>query len=1097
MTAHEFPDRGIVVNAPDQVRVEFVPEAGGVGGAPRLRTIAKRGRRGEGTEAGLADALTRAGFVRIDSIDFQAPGGARRAALGVPTIDVTVEAKEEAVVLVESDDGAYHWVFPTLPPGGARGGVSTLRRFELRSRAAADKPGTRSIFSGLANDIRAWVLRFAFSKIVKGAASYIDGDGPFGLVSLQSDDVETWVAGPVTALATPAGEAARVLLLLHGTFSSTKGFRQLTETPDGRAFLANARSLYQAVLGFDHKTLGEDAPTNAAALVQALTAIAPAGGLIVDAVAHSRGGLVLRSAIETLPIGGPLRFDRVVFVGCPLAGTHLAEQKNWRSLADLYATLGISAAKFTAPGGQLSAAILTTTGLLAGLCRFVQALAVSAVDEDNVPGLASMKPGGALVSALAAAQRRETGTAYAAITSDFEPSALSVLESPLNTLKALAADQFMDDLFQGDNDLVVDTASMTVFAPYSGEAGGALALGRNPNAYHTVYFAQAKVITAIREWLRLPGLSHVAPPPQAAPEDESSPKRRSVRRSPQRGDVFVGKANGGARPSEIFHGARPKAYADTAEGLTTPDDGDLPKGRQPMDADRPKASPGADVACNFSAQMPPSMVVGGEVELKVKISREELNVAIDAASKAGKAAVDPKTPLDLRIVAISGCEIVAGEKQRYAVPIVGAKVEHVARVRGKNAGQARISVEVTQSGRGVISFLLEPVVVQAPGELLEVKATATVAAIVKDSPLILRIYESSTNDGKFELKFIADCDNPPINQDATKIGELGPRLDAVSEKIFQEIEQAPIGDNPDFTRFEKRLFDLGRKIGRELIPEDISSSIWNNRDAIKAIQVVSGSCRLPWELARIAAPDGAGEPDFALAEAGLMRWLPNCPWPGPKLDLQRFVIVRPTYDGADGLNELKGAVEEVDEIKKVIINPAPTELGADEVILDQTFSGASPFDVFHFAGHGGAGTSFMNGAEIFLDAKNGSRDTITDEMVKQRFRRPEGSFPLIFLNACQAGRTTRSFIGLDGFANAFLMPVSKRGAAAFISSLWSVDDLKAKFFASEFYRTLLAGEPLVEAVKAARRASRDGRELTWLAYTVYGDPFARIAHKRS
>ena len=98
----------------------------------------------------------------------------------------------------------------------------------------------------------------------------------------------------------------------------------------------------------------------------------------------------------------------------------------------------------------------------------------------------------------------------------------------------------------------------------------------------------------------------------------------------------------------------------------------------------------------------------------------------------------------------------------------------------------------------------------------------------------------------------------------------------------------------------------------------------------------------------------------------------------------------------------------------------------------------------------------------------------------------------MFINACQTGRTGAGLGGVGGFADAFLRPGSKCGAGAFIGALWSVDDKLAFGFAETFYVALKAGKTLVEAAQAARDLAKTKQEFTWLAYTVYGNPFARV-----
>ena len=55
---------------------------------------------------------------------------------------------------------------------------------------------------------------------------------------------------------------------------------------------------------------------------------------------------------------------------------------------------------------------------------------------------------------------------------------------------------------------------------------------------------------------------------------------------------------------------------------------------------------------------------------------------------------------------------------------------------------------------------------------------------------------------------------------------------------------------------------------------------------------------------------------------------------------------------------------------------------------------------------------------------------------------PDGNRAVIVLDACQVGRLGFKLTGIDGFAQAFL----KRGAGAFVGTLWPVVDHLARTF---------------------------------------------------
>lgn len=118
----------------------------------------------------------------------------------------------------------------------------------------------------------------------------------------------------------------------------------------------------------------------------------------------------------------------------------------------------------------------------------------------------------------------------------------------------------------------------------------------------------------------------------------------------------------------------------------------------------------------------------------------------------------------------------------------------------------------------------------------------------------------------------------------------------------------------------------------------------------------------------------------------------------------------------------------------------------------------------------------------------------------QKIRRLTEGRPLVFLNACQSGRTANEdqpsrtdylLEPAEGLASAFLYG----GALACIGSLWPIYDKPAAEFALEFYRKALEGYMLGEAMRLARveikRQHPD--QVTWAAFALYGDATFRLA----
>ena len=152
-----------------------------------------------------------------------------------------------------------------------------------------------------------------------------------------------------------------------------------------------------------------------------------------------------------------------------------------------------------------------------------------AAEGDVVPGLKAMVPGGAFVKEINKTQQGQpgAGTNWYVISSNFHVKLFDDSHHPPEFPRELVvklAEGFVDRLFGGDNDLVVDVSSMdAIDSKVGGFVRDGLALGENDTVYHTNYFSQLKVIEALAGWLPL-GLgagggevAEGAEPPAAAP----------------------------------------------------------------------------------------------------------------------------------------------------------------------------------------------------------------------------------------------------------------------------------------------------------------------------------------------------------------------------------------------------------------------------------------------------------------------------------------------------------------------------------------------------------------------------------------------------
>ena len=378
-------------------------------------------RSGEGDPLGAA--LVRSGRLELLREHRLAPR--RDAAAGVAAVVFERRAAEGLLVVLRQPSGALSI---HRPAARARGPA----RFELplvappRSGARGVRPAVVLVLSAAARveaDAVATLAR-SFEETAFRRAGLCEG-----LVHVTTEGLAEGRL-PHASPALLAPPPARNLLLLHGTFSSTAAaFADL-----GRGSLLEALAPQYAgrVVGFDHFTVSRTPEENARMLAAALPGDEP---FLFDVVAHSRGGLVLRTIVERPEEVGrrASRFaaGRAVLAGVPNLGTPLASAARWElalagwlNLFDLFPP---------APLPLLGAFVVEA---LLWLARRVPA---------SMPGLAAMDGQGASAAAFA---RGALPAAY---------SALAASHRPTGSLALRLSQAGLDRFFGEPHDLVVPT----------------------------------------------------------------------------------------------------------------------------------------------------------------------------------------------------------------------------------------------------------------------------------------------------------------------------------------------------------------------------------------------------------------------------------------------------------------------------------------------------------------------------------------------------------------------------------------------------------------------------------------------------------------
>jgi len=103
------------------------------------------------------------------------------------------------------------------------------------------------------------------------------------------------------------------------------------------------------------------------------------------------------------------------------------------------------------------------------------------------------------------------------------------------------------------------------------------------------------------------------------------------------------------------------------------------------------------------------------------------------------------------------------------------------------------------------------------------------------------------------------------------------------------------------------------------------------------------------------------------------------------------------------------------------------------------------------------------------------------------------SAPIIFGNACETGLVAPIASGgreraWSGLAASFI----SSGAVNYLGSLSKIFDDSSCRFAQQFYKLLIAGDTVGNALLHARKSAYDSNDPIWKAYVMFGCPRNRL-----
>ncbi len=308
----------------------------------------------------------------------------------------------------------------------------------------------------------------------------------------------------------------RALVLIHGTFSNAENtLGELQASATGKKLLSDlldgANKKYDAVFAFNHPTLSLSPVINALDLAR-LFGDCPA---TVDVICHSRGGLVTRWWLEGLN-HGRITPGKVVAVASPLGGTSLAAPPRLRAALNFITNVGRALEVAGTAVGTVAGVGAPFMTVAVGLVRVITTITGVASNVPLIDAAVAMIPGLAGQSRvnnnleLSRILRQGSGTLpeYNSIIGNFEPPPVGwkfwkLFVKP----KERAFDLGADMVFDQDNDLVVDTRSMTELFKDGDNVLTRIErvfdFGTRNDVHHTNYFRQPETVKFIRESLNI------------------------------------------------------------------------------------------------------------------------------------------------------------------------------------------------------------------------------------------------------------------------------------------------------------------------------------------------------------------------------------------------------------------------------------------------------------------------------------------------------------------------------------------------------------------------------------------------------------------
>jgi len=495
-----------------------------------------------------------------------------------------------------------------------------------------------------------------------------------------------------------------------------------------------------------------------------------------------------------------------------------------------------------------------------------------------------------------------------------------------------------------------------------------------------------------------------------------------------------------------------------------------PSHRQKRGGDEKGESIDNFITRSLVANFPEQVALDDTVSLLVSLSAETL-------SSHGLPIALPKgSTVDIVIQAQRHLTVVGKSERQLVISDEDETLPLQFKLKATALGPGKVRVLAFHDGQALGQIQLSPIVVEQTTESTRSEHEKNLEPVsIKQPDLLLLILEHE-HYGKPAVTFRLYATDPSVGLNFNAYGPISLQMAPLPffQDFFRDIENMALNAATEY-----RLATKGTHLFETVFPKELQKLLWDLKDRIHSVKIQSDEPWIPWELCKLCGSDENGkivEGAFFCEAFTMTRWMPEIACTH-HFTFNKMALIVPSNSGLDMAASERDYLLSLNSDERQITSINPQFIEVYEALA------SGEYDAWHFTGHGVFRAPDPNRSGIVLEYGN-----FTAEDLSGKIRNMGQTHPLIFLNACQAGRGALSLTGVGGFAAQSL----RAGAGAFIGAYWSIPDNLAYQFAKTFYDQLLAGKPIGKAVQKARLAIKKPGDPTWLAYTVYAEPFADI-----